>query len=259
MNGFKKILQRIYFVYACLLFLILMIPAALITLIVAPLGPIRGGNLIYKACGIWADIWFPLVGIFTSKTGYKVPEKGAEFVYVANHISWLDAAVVVQTFRHPMRPLGKAEVGKIPIFGFIYRKAVVMVDRSNPEARHKSVLRLKSVLRKGVSILVFPEGTFNETHLPLAPFYDGAFRIAIETGTPIKPVLLLDTYERMPYESNFSLNPGRSRVVFLDEIPVLGLKNEDIPALRDKTHRLMSEALINAQASWITLKSTANI
>jgi len=236
-----------------------MIPAALITLIVSPLGPIRGGNLIYKACGIWADIWFPIVGIIPSKTGYKVPAKGAEYVYVANHISWLDAAIVVKTFRHPMRPLGKAEVGKIPIFGFIYRKAVVMVDRSNPEARHKSVQRLKSVLRKGVSILVFPEGTFNETHLPLAPFYDGAFRIAIETGTPIKPVLLLDTYDRMPYESNFSLNPGRCRVVFMDEIPVIGLKNEDVAVLRDKTHQLMAEALIQVQASWIASKLNDNI
>jgi 1-acyl-sn-glycerol-3-phosphate acyltransferase len=140
---------------------------------------------------------------------------------------------------------------KIPVFGFIYRKAIVTVDRSSAGNRTKSVQILKSILRKGISVLVFPEGTFNVTHQPLKEFYDGAFRVAIESNTPVKPVLFLDGYNRMPYERLFSLNPGISRSVFLEEITTDGLTVNDVPVLREKVYQLMERKLIEYKASWI--------
>jgi 1-acyl-sn-glycerol-3-phosphate acyltransferase len=98
---------------------------------------------------------------------------------------------------------------------------------------------------------VFPEGTFNTTGQPLKEFYDGAFRIAIETGTPIKPVLFLDMYDRMHYDSVFTLSPGRSRAVFLPEVPVEGLTLADVAGLREKIYRVMEEELVKRKASWI--------
>ena len=98
-----------------------------------------------------------------------------------------------------------------------------MVDRSDADHRAKSVEMLKSILKKNISVAIAPEGTFNMTGKPLKEFYDGAFKIAIETQTPIKPVLFLDTYDRLNYHSVFSLTPGRSRSVFLEEISVNGL------------------------------------
>ena len=251
MKIIARIFQLLYFVYAALLFFALMIPVFLFALLASPAGALQGGNLIYKACRLWADIWFPLVGIFHKNLYERQVGTGGAFIYIANHISWLDAALLPKAFRHPLRPLGKAEMGKVPLFGFIYRKAVVSVDRSSAEARRQSVHRLKAVLRKGISVLVFPEGTFNETGQPLAPFFDGAFRIAIETNTPLKPVLFLDTYDRMPYHTALSLNPGRSRAIFLEEIPVAGLTIDDVPALREKAHRIMAEKLKAYGATWI--------
>lgn len=251
MKVIARVFQLLYFTYAALLFAALMIPVALFAVIVSPAGAVRGGNLIYKACSLWADIWFPMVGIFHQNTDEQAPPKKRACIYIANHISWLDAALIPKVFRQPLRPLGKAEMGRIPVFGFIYRRAVVSVDRSNPGARYRSVQRLKSVLRKGISVLVFPEGTFNETAEPLAPFYDGAFRIAIETGAPLRPVLFLDTYDRMPYHTALSLNPGRSRAIFLEEIPVDGLTVDDVPALREHAYALMTEHLISYGVSWI--------
>ena len=140
---------------------------------------------------------------------------------------------------------------KIPIFGFIYRKVIVTVDRSSSENRSRSVQILKSILQKGISILVFPEGTFNQTHRPLKDFYNGAFRIAIETGTSIKPIVFLDSYERMPYETLFSINPGKSRAIFLKEIPTNGYAIEDTGLLRQKVYDLMEKKLLEYNASWI--------
>jgi 1-acyl-sn-glycerol-3-phosphate acyltransferase len=246
-----RALQLIYFAFAALLFLSLMIPVALFAVLASFAGALRGGNLIYIACKLWADIWFFLVGIFHRNTCVDSDVPPGPYIYIANHISWLDAALIPKIFRKPIRPLGKAEVGRIPVFGYIYKKAVVSVDRSSPESRKQSIDRLKSILRKGVSVLVFPEGTFNETHEPMAPFYDGAFRIAIETGTPIRPVLILDSYARMPYDKTFSLNPGRSRAVFLEDIHVDGLGTADVAMLRELARSRMAAALLEYGADWI--------
>jgi 1-acyl-sn-glycerol-3-phosphate acyltransferase len=100
--------------------------------------------------------------------------------------------------------------------------------------------------------VISPEGTFNMTHKPLKDFYDGAFRIAIETQTPIKPILFLDTYSRMNYRTIFSLNPGRSRAVYLAEVGVEGLTAKDVAFLKDKVYRIMEEGLIKYKAGWIT-------
>jgi 1-acyl-sn-glycerol-3-phosphate acyltransferase len=200
---------------------------------------------------LWGDVWFALIFI-RHKNIYEQPlRKEQSYIFVANHISYLDSPIIVKTFRRSLRALGKVEMTKIPVFGFIYRKAIVTVDRSSAGNRTKSVKILKSILRRKISVLVFPEGTFNLTHRPLKEFYDGAFRVAIESNTPVKPVLFLDGYNRMPYERLFSLNPGISRSVFLEEIATDGLTVNDVPILREKVYQLMERKLIEYKASWI--------
>lgn len=240
-----------YVLYAALLFVALMIPVFLVSFIATFFGRIRGGNIIYRTCTVWADIWFPMVGIFHRNIYESKLRSGQSYIFVANHISYLDAALLVKTVRKPARPLGKVELGKIPLFGLIYRNAVVSVDRSSIQNRARSISLLKSYLKKGISVTVFPEGTFNESTAPLLNFYDGAFRIAIETGTPVKPFLLLDTYARFPYKGMLPLNPGRSRAIFLEEFSTEGLSQNDIGALRDAVHNAMSEKLREYKADWM--------
>jgi len=246
-----KPLQLLYVLYAFVLFVAIMIPVFIWSLLVLPFGRIKGGNLTYYACIAWADLWFPLVFIFHRNIFIEKLKENQSYIFVSNHISYLDAALIPKTFRKPLRPLGKVELAKVPIFGFIYKNAIVTVNRSNAGNRAKSVQVLKSILRKEISILVFPEGTFNTTHKPLKEFYDGAFRIAIETQTPIKPVLFLNAYDRMNYHSIFSLNPGKSRSVFLPEISVEGLALKDVNELKTKVFMIMQQALIDYKASWI--------
>ena len=251
MRYLLKPLHILYVCYACLLFVALMIPVFIWSLIALAFGRIRGGNLVYYGCIVWADIWFFLVGIRHRNIYQEALDPQQSYIFVSNHISYLDSAIIPKTFRRPVRPLGKVEMARIPIFGFIYRHAIVTVDRSSPTNRARSVEQLKQVLRRGISILVFPEGTFNTTHQPLRDFYDGAFRIAIETGTPVKPVLLLDAYSRMHYSSIFTLNPGTSRALFLPAIGVEGLTPDDVATLREKVAGAMEAALVAHRAAWI--------
>jgi 1-acyl-sn-glycerol-3-phosphate acyltransferase len=156
-----KPLQILYILYALLLFVTLMIPVFIWSVLVLPLGRIRSGNLFYRACMLWGDIWFALVFI-PHKNIFKQPlKKRQSYIFVCNHISYLDTPVIVKALRHPVRPLGKVEMTKIPIFGFIYKYTIVTVDRSSTANRARSVQVLKSLLRQGISVLVFPEGTFN--------------------------------------------------------------------------------------------------
>jgi 1-acyl-sn-glycerol-3-phosphate acyltransferase len=244
-------LHWIYCIYAFLLFIVVMLLLFPFVLLSSLLGIIRGGNLIYRICMLWGDIWFALVGIFHRNIYESRPDPNKQYIFIINHISFLDAPAVVKTIRRPIRALGKIEMKNVPVFGFIYSYAVVKVNRGSAEDRAKSVRNLKSVLRKGISLVIFPEGTFNLTHQPLKDFYDGAFRVAIETQTTIQPVLFLDTYDRMHYKSVFSLNPGINRSVFLEEIPVDGLTMNDVPALKKRVYDLMDHKLRVYKASWI--------
>lgn len=253
MKPLLKPLQWIYCIYAMITFVSIMLLIFPFALIAALFGRIRGGNMIYRLCMLWADIWFLLVFIF-HRNYYEQPiDKNKQYIFVGNHISYMDAPMLPKTIRRPIRALGRIELSKMPVFGFIYRSVVVIVNRSDAEHRKKSVQNLKSVISKGVSIIIMPEGTFNMGTTPLKDFYDGAFRVAIETQTTIKPFLLLDAFDRMHYKHLFSLTPGKSRAVFLQEFPVDGLTLYDLPALKQKVYELMEKKLIEYKATWIPL------
>ena len=94
---------------------------------------------------------------------------------------------------------------------------------------------------------------------PLKEFYDGAFKIAIETQTPIKPILFLDTYDRLNYHSIFSLTPGKSRAVYLEEISVSEYTVKDVKLLKEKVYKRMEEKLLSYKVSWVSNFATGEI
>ena len=246
------LLKALFSVYGFVLFISIMLILFPFVVIVSFFGKVKGGNMIYKIFQLWTDVIFVLWGIF-HKNYFEVPhDRNKQYVFVFNHISYMDIPVLMKAIRNQhFRILGKAEMSKIPVFGFFYRNAVVMVDRSSAQKRTASVRQLKSVIRKSISVVIAPEGTFNTTQQPLKEFYDGAFRVAIETQTPVKPILFLDTYDRMSYRNVLSLTPGRSRAVYLNEISVEGLTVKDVSMLKEKVYNLMEEKLIFYKASWI--------
>lgn len=250
MKVLLKPLQWIYCIYAFITFIIVMLLIFPFALIASMFGRIRGGNMTMRLCMVWADLWFPLVFIWHKKI-YEAPhDLSKPYIFVSNHISYLDAAILPKAYRQDIRPLGKVEMSKVPVFGFIYRNAIVTVDRSSVANRSRSIMILKSLISKGISVVVFPEGTFNMGTTPLKEFYDGAFRVAIETQTPIKPVLFLDAYRRLPYESIFRMTPGRSRILYLAEIPVTNYSLDDVKKLKDEVYGIMERKLVEYDGGW---------
>ena len=252
MKLIKKALQYIYSIYAFIVFvliLLLIFPFVLISLLFEKT---KSGNFIYFLCRTWADIAFFLWG-FTHKNIFEQPlNKTHASIYVFNHISYMDIPVLMKAFRKQhLRILAKSSMGAIPIFGLLYRKATIMVDRTSPEARSKSIRQLKETLLKNISVVIAPEGTFNHSECALKSFYDGAFKIAIETQTPIVPLIFPDNYSRLHYKSVFSLTPGKTRAIFLERIEVKEYKINEVELLKQKVYNEMEEALIRYKAPWI--------
>lgn len=250
-----RILLTLYGFIVFTVYLLLIFP---LVVIASFFGKTRGVNFIYDLCRSWAGLVLFALGI-RHRVIYEAPHnKNKTCVFVFNHISYLDIPLLMRSLpgQH-IRVLGKAELGKVPIFGFLYKQAVVLVERDNPANRAKSLIKLKAVLKKGISIVISPEGTFNMTHKPLKEFYDGAFKVAIETQTSIRPILFLDAYDRMNYHSIFSINPGRSRAIYLPEVNVDGMNMDDVPRLKKQVYEMMEQKLIAYQASWIKTNEPA--
>ena len=248
----SRFLSQLYTIYALFWFAFFTLLAFPLVLIFSFFGRRRGGNLICSMARIWADIWYFVLGIRHENIFESSYDPSRNYVFLFNHSSYMDIPCLFKAIRkQPFRVLGKAEIKKIPVFGFIYSRGAVMVDRGDTIRRAKSVRALKSLLKHHISIGIFPEGTFNETGKALKSFYDGAFRIAIETQTPIKPVLFLDNYNLLNHHELLSLKHGRSRAVFLEEISPEGYNLKQISLFKQKVYTIMENKLKDYKVSWI--------
>jgi len=200
---------------------------------------------LWQITRIWSSVWLAILGMPT-RILYDYPYTKAQkgYIVVANHQSYLDTPLIFKAIPFMVSPLAKYELSKIPLFGYLYKQMTVLVDRSSSESKAQSMKTLRSIIEQGQSIFIFPEGTFNETSEPMLPFYDGAFKIAIQTQTPILPILFPDTAKRFHYSSFWKWSPGTNRVIYLEPIPTTGLTIKDTAALKAKIRQIMGEKML---------------
>lgn len=240
-----RFLSVLYLCYAAFIFIALMLiilPFALIFSLILPLS-------VRKKAILWLlRFWcftFSITAFFWVVTrGKQNIDHGRAHIYIGNHGSYLDAIAVILSIPQYFSALGKIEMTKIPVFGLIYKRFVVMIDRKSKESRLQSVAVLKDAIKSGQSILIFPEGTMNQTQHLLADFYDGAFRIAIETQTPILPFVMHNSRVLLPRNNPLQARPGIITTAFLPVVEVEGLSIEDLPQLKENVRKLMERELL---------------
>ncbi len=233
-------MKYIYAIYATLTFVVFFL---LLFPLFFLLGIFNLKKAIWYIIKFWSVIWFFLLGMYIRRIFLQKPKTKKTYIVVANHYSYLDTATIFRTFPFIVAPLAMVELAKVPLFGFLYSKMAILVDRSNAKSKVASLRKLKETVLRGKSIFIFPEGSFNNTDKPIKNFYDGAFKLAIETGTDILPVLFPDTKKRWNNKSFWSWSPGRNRVVFLPEINVAKYGNSEYDKLKNDTHELMTNTL----------------
>lgn len=237
MNFIRLIAAKLYILWVLLVFTVFMIIYLPGILLPFAFGD-RAGSVGYLFLKIWSWTFSKLNFIPYHIQGRSHIDRHKAYIYVCNHTSYLDLPGISLTIPTQFRPLAKKELKRIPIFGWIAQSACVIVDRSSNESRRKSLEHLKEVLRKGISILIFPEGTQNRTEALLQPFHDGAFRIAIETQQPILPMVVKNAGKLMP-PNKFTVKPGTITIKVGEEIPTKGMTTSDSAHLKELTRSAM--------------------
>ena len=226
----RRILQPFYTVYVVITFVVTIFAVFPAILLLSARDNNSWRKAIYHLLKGWSQVWLTIIGMPLRKFGeMPLPHR---YVVVANHISYLDGVVIFPALPGYFRALGKKEISKIPLIGIIYKQLVIMVDRSSDKSRSKSMRLMWRFLKHEGNILIFPEGTFNETGLPLKDFYDGAFRLAINTHTTILPLIFPDTVDRWHYSGWWKFWPGKNRVFYCDPVEVKGMTLTDLPKLK---------------------------
>lgn len=172
--------------------------------------------------------------------GAEKIDKNSTYIFIANHASHFDIAVLQWAIPNRLAMIFKKELAKIPIFGWQLKYGpYIMVDRSSPESGMKSLEEAKNLIsKKSISVLIFPEGTRSKTG-DLLPFKRGAFHLAAKIGYPIVPVTIIGS-DKILLKGSFKLRKGIINLIFDDPIITDNIKSKsDEIELMDKLRNIM--------------------
>jgi len=174
------------------------------------------------------DVWLLLVGCPVKVKGEENFAEGKSYIVTCNHNSLMDIPLSSPYIPGPNKTIAKKSFAKVPLFGWFYSKGSVLVDRKSERSRGKSFDEMRAVLRSGIHMCIYPEGTRNRSNEPLKKFYDGAFRLSKDTGHAIVPALIFNTRKALPANKPFFFLPYRLKMHFLAPVDPSGLTVEEL-------------------------------
>lgn len=234
------VLYRIWFYVLVTLPIIIMFPFLIVSIAKEKWYP-----YFFRLARIWSKTILIGMGYGWKITKTQKLEKGESYMFVANHTSMIDIMLMLVSIKdNPFVFVGKKELAKIPLFGFFYKRTCILVDRSSVKSRQAVFLSAQKRLQSGLSICIFPEGLVPEEHIKIAPFKDGAFRLAINHSIPVVPITFHDNKKRFSY-TFFSGGPGMLRVKMHKFLETTNLKIEDTKLLNSDAFSVISNSLTN--------------
>ena len=231
-SGARRIIGRLHY-------LVVILVGAVLMLVIGV--PIIFSSMLVRALFGIDDFVYPLarvgVRIFVAATGARVRVNGLgnidpaqTYVFVANHQSNLDPAILFAWLPHNVGGIAKKELEKIPFFRQGFSVAhIVPIDRKNRESAIESTRRGADKLRSGHSLIAFPEGT-RSADGRLKEFKKGVFFMAIEAGVPVVPIAINDTRLVMPKIGTIVI-PGRVSLDILPPVETLDYQSGKIEEL----------------------------
>lgn len=244
MKALKNILGRLFALWALVLFSLTLFLVALLLLATNLVAEPKRSIITQKIFVGWMKVFFFLAGVRREFKGYEHFKPGQVYVITCNHQSFMDPPLSSTGIPGPNRTIAKEEMARIPVFGIVYRRGSVLVNRKSEESRKLSYKQMKDVLRRGMHMCIYPEGTRNRSTQPLQRFHDGAFRLAIEAGHDLMPAVLFNTGKVLPPNKAFYFWPHPIAMHFLQPISV---KNKTVESLKEETFRVMQEYYLKHQ------------
>ena len=196
-------------------------------------------RIAHRIAQIWAKVVFTGFFIRLRISGKELIDEKKTYVFAANHQSLLDIPAYVRCADNTSHFLAKEELTKIPILGYVIKKFYITVKREDKADRKKSLETMMNSILRGISVFLCPEGTRNKTDGLLLDFRDGAFVLAIEAQIPIAVLTVMNSKKLLPPTGFFSLSPGTIHAKWDPPIETKGMKEEDIPALKERVRNMM--------------------
>ena len=187
---------------------------------------------------LWLSFVFPVV-----EREEEIDKKG-HYIFCPNHVSTLDIPLILAVLPVPLQYIGKAEIARLPIFGYFYRNNSVIVKRENRKNAYTAFLKAGERLREGLSMCIFPEGGIPPSNMVLRKFKNGPFRLAIEQNITIIPITMPDNKNIFPQEY-FKGRPGIVRVKIHKAIIQNKLEEKPIENLNTSVYNTIFEQLKN--------------
>ena len=238
----KNIFARFWAVWGLITFvttfLIILIPTLFYYLFK---NKIRGQKYFILISNIWMRVWLCLIGCRLTISGKNNFQENKNYIVVFNHNALLDIPLSTPFVPGAHKTIGKASFSKVPLFGLFYKIGAILIDRNNEKSRTKSYEAMKMVLNKGMHMCIYPEGTRNRSNQVLKPFFDGAFKLSVETQKEIIPCIIRGTKIAMPIDKTFYLLPSKLSMTFLPPVSPEGFTSK---TMNLHVHELMTKALL---------------
>ena len=238
MKIIQNIFARIWAAWGLLTFIISFAIIYLPSMIAWLLPELMGQRYFIWIARGWMNAWLFLVGCPVTITGRENFKPGKTYIVVFNHNTLLDVTISCPYVPGANKTIAKTSFAKIPLFGWYYSKGAVLVDRKDEKSRVRSFEEMKKVLAAGMHMCIYPEGTRNRSQEPLKAFYDGAFKLAVDTGKEIIPAVITGTKKAMPVDTPFYLLPIRLKMHFM---PAFSSTNTTVKELKEKVFNEMKQ------------------
>jgi 1-acyl-sn-glycerol-3-phosphate acyltransferase len=166
-----------------------------------------GGETPHKVARIWAKYILAASNIKVTVKGLSNLNRTGSYIYMPNHVSNFDIPVLQAYLPVQFRWLAKAELFKIPIFGYAMKRAgYISINRFDRKSAIQSLNNAAEIIRNGTSVIIFPEGTRSQNQ-NIQSFKKGGFVLAIDSGVPIIPVIIHGTW-RIMQKKHILVRPG---------------------------------------------------
>lgn len=237
-----KLIRGLHTAYGLLIFCILFL--LFLPLLTIPIIFPRKFKLVGKFNRWWAKCLLILVGIpFKVEYREKLNPR-RQFIFCPNHCSYMDI-VTLGLNSHDTVFVGKNDLKNIPLFGFMYSKLHITVDRAKLKSRYITLVKSLKALDQGKSLVIFPEGGIVTRYPPaMGEFKDGAFRAAIEKQIPIVPVTIPYNWIILPPDQ-FLLHWKRMKVIFHEPIDPSIYTLKDLHILKARVKNTIESELYN--------------
>jgi 1-acyl-sn-glycerol-3-phosphate acyltransferase len=238
MSILREIAGRIFALWAMVIFIITMLVVALPMWIIGLVKEPKRTKLFRKISKAWMNIFFVTTGCSLKVKGKQNFKKGENYIVICNHNSMMDVPISTPFIPGANKTIAKIELSRLPLFGLIYKRGSILVDRKDKDSRMASFKKMKDVLDMGMHMCIYPEGTRNKTSAPLKAFHDGAFRLALDTKKQLLPAIIFNTKKVLPAGKTFFFWPSTMELHFLAPIEIED--SETIENLKQESFDLMS-------------------